>query len=47
MSEVVHADIFFFISSLAVICITIGVLVLLYYVIPIVRDARAIVAKPA
>ena len=45
MSEVVHADIFFFISSLAVICITIALLVLLYYIIPIARDARAIVAK--
>ena len=45
MNEVVHADIFFFISSLSVVCITIGVLILLYYIIPIARDARAIVAK--
>ena len=45
MNEVIHADIFFFISSFAVILVTIGVLALLYYIIPMVRDARAIVAK--
>jgi hypothetical protein len=45
MQELVHADIFFFISSVCVICITIGILVLLYYLIPIVRDARAVAAK--
>lgn len=45
MNEVVHADIFFFISSLSVICVTIGMIALFYYVIPIARDVRAIVAR--
>ncbi len=45
MTEVVHADIFFFITSLAVMLVTAGMLVLLYYLIPVARDIRDIVAK--
>jgi hypothetical protein len=45
MSEVVHADIFFFITSAAVILITIGILIALYYIVQIVRDVREIVAR--
>lgn len=45
MSELVHADIFFFITSTAVILITAGILVLLFYIIPIARDIRAMVAS--
>ncbi|HVV39293.1 MAG TPA: hypothetical protein VHD31_03120 [Candidatus Paceibacterota bacterium] len=45
MNEVVHADIFFFITSLAVLCITIGILMVLYYLIPVARDLREIVGK--
>ena len=45
MNEVVHADIFFFIASLAVISITLGLLMVLYYAIPIARDLRAMTAK--
>ncbi len=45
MSDLVHADIFFFITSVAVVLLTVGVLVVLYYVVGIVRDLRAIVAK--
>ncbi|HVZ76150.1 MAG TPA: hypothetical protein VG934_02670 [Candidatus Paceibacterota bacterium] len=45
MTEVVHADIFFFITSIAVILVTIGVLILLYYLIPAARDLRKVVAR--
>lgn len=45
MSEVIHADIFFFITSIATILIAGAVLVVLYYVIRIVRDLREIVGK--
>jgi hypothetical protein len=45
MSEVIHADVFFFITSMAVICITVGVLILLFYLVPAARDMREIAAK--
>jgi hypothetical protein len=45
MSEIVHADIFFFITSLCVVLVTAGILIFFYYLIPIARDIRAIVAK--
>ena len=45
MSEVVHADIFFFITSVAVCLITAGALVALYFFVGILRDVRAIAAK--
>ncbi len=45
MTETLHANIFFFITGLAVILITAGMLWLLYYIIPIARDIRMLVAK--
>ncbi len=45
MNEVVHADIFFFITSVAVILLTLGLLVLLFYLIPAARDLRVLAAK--
>ncbi len=45
MTETLHANIFFLITSLAVITVTVGVVWLFYHLIPIVRDVRAIVAK--
>lgn len=45
MTETLHANIFFLITSFAVITVTIGVVWLLYHLIPIARDIRAIVGK--
>lgn len=44
MNELVHADIFFFISSIATVVLTAGFCVLLYFLIPIARDARDLLA---
>ncbi len=40
MDSIVHADIFFFITSIAIVLVTCGVLILLYFVIGFMRDAR-------
>lgn len=40
-----HADVFFFITAIAVIVLSVGAAVVLYYVIGIVRDVRAITEK--
>ena len=45
MTEVVHADIFFFITAIAVIVVGVASLIALYYAIVILRDAREIVKK--
>lgn len=45
MDELLKANIFFFITSLSVMLITGGMLVLLYHLIPIVRDVRDIVRR--
>jgi hypothetical protein len=45
MTEVVHADIFFFITSIAIVLVTSGLLIVLYFFIGILRDVRAIAAK--
>ncbi|HVV14909.1 MAG TPA: hypothetical protein VHD55_00685 [Candidatus Paceibacterota bacterium] len=45
MNELVHADIFFFITSVAVIALSAAMLVLLLYLIPAARDLRSITAK--
>lgn len=45
MSEVVHADIFFFITSMVVVLLGAVLVVALVYVVFIVRDVRAIVAR--
>ena len=45
MSEIVHADIFFFITAIAVIVVGIGMAVTFFYIIFILRDVRAVVKK--
>jgi hypothetical protein len=45
MTEIAHADIFFFITSIAVIIISIGVLVALGYAIFILREVRFVAKK--
>ena len=45
MTEVVHADIFFFITSVAVVLVTLGMLVALFFIIAILREVRAIAQK--
>ena len=45
MTEVVHADIFFFITSVAIVLLTAGMLVALYFFIGILRDVRAVANK--
>ena len=42
MNQLVHADIFFFISSIALVLLTIALLVVLWYLILILRDVRDI-----
>ena len=45
MNDIVHADIFFFISAIGAIVITIGAAITFYYIIGIVRDVRAVTKK--
>jgi len=45
MQELVHADIFFFITSFAVLVFTLGMGILFYYLIQIARDVRALITK--
>jgi len=45
MDELLQTNIFFLITSLAVIVFTVGFCVLLYYLLPLVRDAQEIVSK--
>lgn len=45
MTEVLHANIFFFITSIAVIVFTFVLTVLLYHVIKILRSVRRIVER--
>lgn len=45
MNDLIHADIFFFISSISVVVITIVLCVLGFYVFSIVRDAKYISKK--
>ena len=45
MDQLVHADIFFFITAIAVVIISIGLAIVLYFVIDIVLDVRAVVKK--
>ena len=45
MSELLHADIFFFITAVVVIIIGVGSAVVLYYLVLILRDIRAITKK--
>lgn len=45
MNEILHANIFFFIASLATIAIAAAILVALYYIIQIVRHVRDIAEK--
>lgn len=43
--SLIHADIFFFISSIALVIISIGLSISLYYVIRILRNVREITDK--
>ncbi|MBP9710892.1 MAG: hypothetical protein KBD50_01365 [Candidatus Pacebacteria bacterium] len=45
MSDLVQADIFFFISSLLALVVTIGMGLLFYYLVPVARDIREISKK--
>ncbi len=45
MTETLHANIFFLVTSLSVIIVTAGLVWLLWHLIPVARDVRAIVAK--
>jgi hypothetical protein len=45
MDELLQTNIFFFITSFAVIIFTAGFVVLLYFLVPLVRDARDMMAK--
>lgn len=42
MNELLHADIFFFVTTIAVILIAVGVIVALYYVIKILRNVSSV-----
>lgn len=45
MGDLVQADIFFFITSIAVVVFAAGFCVMLYFLIPLLRDARDMMAK--
>ncbi len=45
MSEILHANIFFFITSVAVVAVTIMVIIVLWYVIAILREVRVITTR--
>ncbi len=45
MEQLIHADIFFFVSTIALVCITAGVVVVLVYAIRILRDVRDITRR--
>lgn len=45
MSDLVQADIFFFISSLLVVVVMVGMGLLFYYLVPVARDIREISRK--
>lgn len=45
MTELVHADIFFFVTTIVVVLLGIGGCIVLYYVVGILRDVRSITAK--
>lgn len=42
MNETLHANIFFFITSVAVVAVTLLLVIILWYVLSIVREVRAI-----
>ncbi len=45
MSDVLLTNLFFTITAVAVIAVTLGILAVLWFIIPIARDLREIVAK--
>ena len=45
MDQLLETNVFFFITSIAVIVFTAGFCVLLYFLVPLVRDARDMMAK--
>jgi hypothetical protein len=45
MNQLIHADIFFFITTIAVVLVTLGLLIILWYALLILRDVREIAEK--
>lgn len=45
MDTLVHADIFFFVSTIALVVLSIALLIALYFAIGVLRDARKISAR--
>ena len=45
MNETLHANIFFFITSVAVVAVTLMLVVVLWYVISILREVRKVATK--
>lgn len=45
MQEFMKADIFFFITSIAVVIATIGIVIIFYYVVGILRDVREVTKR--
>ena len=45
MNTLVHADIFFFITAIAAVLITIGVIIALYYIICILRNVKDVTER--
>jgi len=42
MSSLVHADVFFFVSTIALVVLSVGIAIGLYYAINILRDVREV-----
>jgi predicted PurR-regulated permease PerM len=45
MNELLQTNVFFFITSIAVVIFTGGFILLLYFLVPLIRDARDLMAK--
>ena len=45
MNDILHANIFFFITSIAVVVVTIPLFIVLWYLIGVMREVRQIVRK--
>lgn len=45
MTQLVHADIFFFITSISVVVVTVGIVIILFYVIYILHDIRLVTKR--
>lgn len=45
MQEFIKADIFFFITSIAVVLVTVGVIIALYYIVRILRNVKDVTER--